>query len=190
MKWQSPSWAFEKIHALLMFTAALFTIAKTWTQMNVHWQMNGQRRCGASTRWNTTQSQRVTPGSETPWTIAHQALPMGFTNSPPGSARGILQARILEWATMPSCRGIFPTQGLKLHLLQLLHNRQILYRWATGEAHLSPLFYGSTLNLQCCFNFHHTAKWFIYIYIYIYICSFQVLFHYHKILGVIPCAIQ
>ena len=109
----------------------------------------------------------------------------------PGSAHGILQARILEWVTLPSCRGIFPTQGLKLGLLQLLHSRQILYCWATGEAHLSPLFYGSILNLQCCFNFHHTAKWFkyIYIYIYIYIYSFQVLFHYHRIWDIIRCAV-
>ena len=34
--------------------------------------------------------------------------------SPPGSSvHGILQARILEWATMPSSRGIFQAQGLK-----------------------------------------------------------------------------
>ena len=31
-------------------------------------------------------------------------------------------------------QGIFPTQGLKLYLLCLLHCRQILYRWATREA--------------------------------------------------------
>ena len=44
--------------------------------------------------------------------------------SPPGSSvHGILQAIILEWVAMPSSRekGIFPTQGLNLHLLRLLH---------------------------------------------------------------------
>ena len=42
--------------------------------------------------------------------------------SPPGSyVHGILLARILEWVAMASSRGIFPTQGLNLHLLCLLH---------------------------------------------------------------------
>ena len=44
--------------------------------------------------------------------------------SPPGSVRGILQARILEWVAMPSLQGIFLTQGSNLGLL---HCRQILY---------------------------------------------------------------
>ena len=48
--------------------------------------------------------------------------PMGC--SPPGSSiHGISQARILEWVDIFS--GIFPTQGLNLHLL---HCRQILHR--------------------------------------------------------------
>ena len=43
-------------------------------------------------------------------------------SSPPGSSvHGILQVRILEWAAMPSSRGIFPSQGLNLHPLCLLH---------------------------------------------------------------------
>ena len=61
------------------------------------------------------------------------------------SVHGILQARILEWvATI--LQGIFLTQGLNPHLLQLLHCRHILYCWATREAphtcihrhHISP----------------------------------------------------
>ena len=44
--------------------------------------------------------------------------------SPPSSSvLGILQARILEWVAMPSLQGIFPTQGLNLHLLCLLHRQ-------------------------------------------------------------------
>ena len=34
----------------------------------------------------------------------------------------------------PLLQGIFPSQGSKLHLLQFLHCRQILYCWATREA--------------------------------------------------------
>ena len=38
-----------------MFIAALFTIDKTWKQLNVPGQMNGWRRCGINIQWNTTQ---------------------------------------------------------------------------------------------------------------------------------------
>ena len=36
---------------------------------------------------------------------------------PGASARGVLQTRILEWVSMPSSRGIVPTQASNLHLL-------------------------------------------------------------------------
>ena len=50
--------------------------------------------------------------------------PMDY--SPPGSSvHGILQERILEWVVL--LQGIFPTQGLDLHPLRLLHCRHILY---------------------------------------------------------------
>ena len=63
--------------------------------------------------------------SATPWMVA----------CPPGSSvHGILQARFLKWVSMPSSRGIFPTQGSNSCLLWLLHCRQIFYRWATREA--------------------------------------------------------
>ena len=57
------------------------------------------------------------------WTIAHQApLSMGFSRQ--------------KYWSGSSCPppGSLPTQGSNLHLLRLLHCRQILYRWATGEA--------------------------------------------------------
>ena len=40
---------------------------------------------------------------------------------------GIFQARILEWVVIFLLQRIFPTQELNLHLLCLLHCRQILY---------------------------------------------------------------
>ena len=40
---------------------------------------------------------------------------------PGSSVHGVFQARILEWAGISYSRGIFPTQGLNLHLLHLLH---------------------------------------------------------------------
>ena len=51
----------------------------------------------------------------TPWTVAHQA---------PLSNTGVRGLALLQ--------GIFLTQGLNLHLLLLLHCRQILYHWAIG----------------------------------------------------------
>ena len=56
--------------------------------------------------------------------------PMDY--SPPGfSLHRILQARILEWVTIPFSRGIFPTQGSNPHLYRLLH-------WLAGSLPLSP----------------------------------------------------
>ena len=63
---------------------------------------------------------------------------------------GLLPARLLCPWDSPSknpevgchvlLQGIFPTQGSKLHLVQLLHCRWILYHWATRE------------TLICCFS--------------------------------------
>ena len=48
--------------------------------------------------------------------------------SPPGSfVHGIFQARILEWVAIPSSRVFFQHSDRNLHLLCLLHCRQILY---------------------------------------------------------------
>ena len=53
------------------------------------------------------------------------------------SVHGILQVRILEWAAVSSS-GIFPTQGLNLHLLPLL-------RWQADSLPLVP-------PVKCCGN--------------------------------------
>ena len=57
----------------------------------------------------------------TPWTVAHQAsLSMGFS-------------RQEYWGVLPfPPPGDLPTQGSNLHLL---HCRQILFWWVTGEAY-------------------------------------------------------
>ena len=51
----------------------------------------------------------------TPWTVGPPISPV----------HGMLLARILEWAAMPSSKGIFPTQGSNPHLLHW----QVVYRW-------------------------------------------------------------
>ena len=51
--------------------------------------------------------------------------------NPSGSSvHGIFQARMGSHFLL---QGIFPTQGLNLRFLYLLHCRRIYYRWATGE---------------------------------------------------------
>ena len=57
---------------------------------------------------------------------------------PPGSSvHGILQARILEWVAMPSSRGSsWPRDQTCVSEVSCIA-RQILYRWATGEAHIN-----------------------------------------------------
>ena len=59
------------------------------------------------------------------------------------------------------------------------------------------LFYWSTVDVQCCVNFWCTAKQFIhFIYIYIYTHTYTFFFTfvsimvYHKILNIVPCAIE
>ena len=56
--------------------------------------------------------------------------PMNYS-LPVSSVHGILQAGTLEWVVKPSFGGIFPTQGLNLSLLHLLH-------WQVGSLPLVP----------------------------------------------------
>ena len=71
-----------------------------------------------------TQSLRSCPTlCEPMYCVAHEApLSMGFPSQE-------------YWSGLPyPPPGIFPTQGLNLSHLYLLHCRQILYGWATGKA--------------------------------------------------------
>ena len=56
----------------------------------------------------------------------------GLYGLPGFSVHGVSQAIILEWVTIPSSRGIFPTQGLNLRLLHW--QADFFYHWATREA--------------------------------------------------------
>ena len=59
-------------------------------------------------------------------------------HSPPGSSvYGTFPARILEWVAISSSRGSSQLRD-QTCLLLLLHCRQILYYWATREAHSKP----------------------------------------------------
>ena len=64
------------------------------------------------------------------WQYQLQSCPTlwdSMNYSPPGfSVHGILQARILEWVTIPFFKGTFPTQVLNLGLLHCI--------WASREA--------------------------------------------------------
>ena len=53
---------------------------------------------------------------------------------PGSSVHGISQTSILEWIAISFSMGIFPTQGSNSHLLL---GRQIIYQWATREAHIN-----------------------------------------------------
>ena len=89
------------------------------------------------------------PFFATSWTVAFQVpLSMGFS-------------RQEYWSGLPCPpQGIFPTQGLNLGLL---HCRQILYCWATGEASISgslmPFVWGCGLLLSCRGNFLLFLLW-------------------------------
>ena len=67
--------------------------------------------------------------------------------SPPGSSvHGILQARILEWVSMPSSRGLFLTQGSKPGLPQC---RQILYHLSHQGSPISFEKWGTKKRPPC-----------------------------------------
>ena len=77
--------------------------------------------------------------------------------SPPGSSvHGIFEARILQWFAI-SYQGLFPIQGLKLHLLHLLH---LLY-WQADSLALCHL-------ESPGFKLYKIDLFIEYIYIYIY----------------------
>ena len=92
--------------------------------------------------------------------------PMDY--SPPGSSvHGFLQARILEWVAMPSCRESFPPRDWT-HVW-------ILYLWATGEASyicicMSIYIYicHAYIDIYICHAYRH-AYIYIYIYTFVYI---------------------
>ena len=49
----------------------------------------------------------------------------------------------------------------------------------------------SIFDLQCCVNFCWTAKWFIYTYvIFTFFFIFFSIMAYHRILNIVPCAVQ
>ena len=76
-----------------------------------------------------------------------------WSNLPGSSVHGILQARILEWISMPFCQGIFLTQGLNLSLLCLLH-------WQVGSLPLAPPGYHhlSLLKREIIFYFIYLCQ--------------------------------
>ena len=98
------------------------------------------------TLWNTFSACMLSQSCPTLYD------PMGCS-PPDSSVHGILQARILEMGCHFLLQVIFPTQGLKLSLLWLLHCRRILYAWASWQALVSPSFLICILN--CSVWTHH-----------------------------------
>ena len=64
--------------------------------------------------------------------VSSSLRPHGLQPAKAPLSMGILQTRILEWAATSSSRG-FSWPRDWTHMLCLLHCRQILYHWATGE---------------------------------------------------------
>ena len=73
-----------------------------------------------------------------PCLVAQSLWPFGLQPS----VHGIFQTRILEWVAIFIFQGIFPTQGLNLHFLCLLHCRQILHPpsyWGSPHCSCPPI---------------------------------------------------
>ena len=103
----SLSYWFEILHILLFLIQFL-----TWIFDKVLNIVN----CVLSFVWHFCNSMDCSlPGSTRPWISS-------------GKNTGVNHHFLLQ--------GIFLTQGSNPHLLHLLHCRQILYHWATREAHV------------------------------------------------------
>ena len=73
---------------------------------------------------------------------------------------------------------------------QIVHKRFVLLFFLTFK----KTFYWNIVDLQCRVSFRCTAKWFSYTHIYTHILTFSFIFFsimvYHRILNIVPCAIQ
>ena len=74
--------------------------------------------------------------------------PMDY-NLPGSSVHGIFQARMLEWVAISYSRGIFLTQGSRLHLLHFLHWQAYSLYCATQKD--SKIFYPICSAFLCYF---------------------------------------
>ena len=85
----------------------------------------------------------------TPWTVAHQ-VPLSMDS--PGKNTGVGCHDFLQ--------GIFPTQGLNLCLLWLLHRRQILYQgsYLGSPTYIAKYYYQHPL-LKWCICCNWWTKW-------------------------------
>ena len=86
--------------------------------------------------WVEPNGESIAVASVFVWSLSHvQPFCDPMDCSPPGSSvHGILQARILEWVTMPSSRESSEPRELNPCLLL---GKQVLYDWATREAQRS-----------------------------------------------------
>ena len=96
------------------------------------WQSINKREnkaVGCSSQSHSWKARKIKERSETSVCVCMYVLHcVGICKSmdysrPGSSVHGILQARILKRVAIFYSRGIFPTQGLNLHLLHLLHWR-------------------------------------------------------------------
>ena len=74
-------------------------------------------------------------------------------SSPGSSVLGVFQARIWDWIAIFFSQRISLTLGSNLHLLCLLHCKQILYHWATGEALSQKMKWSEVKSLSCVWLF-------------------------------------
>ena len=146
--------------------AAIHGVAKSWTRLSdwtelnwtkfvtifllfytlVFWLWSMWALISPTSDWTHTHCMRR-------WSLNHwsaREVPISLRDpvdcsSPGSSVHGILQARILEWVTIPFSWGIFPTQGLN-H--SLLHCRQIFYHLNYQEAPIFKKISAKDTNLK------------------------------------------
>ena len=102
-----------------------YSLFRMWLSIN----KRENKAVGCSSHSHSWKARKIKEQSETSVCVCMYVLDcVGVCKSmdysrPGSSVHGILQARILKRVAIFYSRGIFPTQGLNLHLLHLLHWR-------------------------------------------------------------------
>ena len=113
-----------------------------------------------------------------PWRRKWQPTPVSL----PGKSHG-----------QRNLAGYSPWGCKELDMTEWLHSLHFRVRLKFSTIY----FYWNIVNLQCCVNFYHTAKWFSYmyvcvcvsIYIYIHIYIFFSIIIYHRIVNIVYCSV-
>ena len=178
------------------------TLLKTDKKNHFEWLLSWESPCSISHGRSSTSRILVLPASAGPSSAPHagwQAVFLTHPFSPPLCRSGPSSQKLL---TVPLDFNTF-SQVIFQPLIPRQHaglgSPFFLLSFPQCASEGNPriclvfvsIIFGSIVDVQCCVSFCCIAEWFSHT----YICSFFVNFHchlwlYHRVLNIVPCAIQ